>query len=63
MPSPSLSPATIPRQLAYLVGALSPNMDVANAALPAYVVVLLFFKGLLILDSSMPVRVARAGWP
>ena len=29
--------------LAYLVAALSPNMDVANAALPAYVVTLLFF--------------------
>ena len=38
------------------MGALSPNMDVANAALPAYITVLLFFAGLLILDSSMPVR-------
>lgn len=31
--------------LAYFVAALSPNMDVANAALPAYVVTLLFFAG------------------
>jgi ATP-binding cassette, subfamily G (WHITE), member 2 len=40
--------------LAYLVAALSPNMDVANAALPAYVVTLLFFAGQLITYSSMP---------
>lgn len=36
--------------LAYFIAALSPNMDVANAALPAYVVTLLFFAG-KILDS------------
>lgn len=30
--------------LAYTVAALSPNMDVANAALPAYVVVSFRFK-------------------
>ena len=37
-----------PRQkpvMAYFVAALSPNMDVANAAVPAYVVTLLFFVG------------------
>jgi ATP-binding cassette subfamily G (WHITE) protein 2 len=33
--------------LAYFVAALSPNMDVANAALPTYVVTLLFFAGFL----------------
>ena len=34
--------------LAYLVAALSPNMEVANAALPTYVVTLLFFAGFLL---------------
>jgi ATP-binding cassette, subfamily G (WHITE), member 2 len=37
--------------LAYLIAALSPNMDVANAALPAYVVTLLFFAGKLPIES------------
>lgn len=32
--------------LAYLVAAISPSMEVANAALPAYVVTLLFFVSL-----------------
>lgn len=41
--------------LAYLIAALSPNMDVANAALPAFVVTLLFFAGQLITFDSMPV--------
>eukprot|EP00210_Caulerpa_lentillifera_P002676 g2556.t1 len=40
--------------LAYLIGALSPNMDVANAAVPAYVVTLVFFTGLLIRFDDMP---------
>lgn len=40
--------------LAYFVAAMSPNMDVANAALPAYVVTLLFFAGLLIQVPEMP---------
>lgn len=40
--------------LAYLIGALSPNMDVANTAVPAYVVTLLFFTGLLIRFDDMP---------
>ena len=40
--------------LAYLVAALSPNMDVANAALPTYVVTLLFFAGLLMTYNTMP---------
>ena len=35
MPPPLPAPAV----LAYTVAALSPNMDVANAALPTYVVV------------------------
>jgi len=40
--------------LAYLIAALSPNMDVANAALPVYVTTLLFFAGQLITMSAMP---------
>lgn len=40
--------------LAYTVAALSPNMDVANAALPAYVVTLLFFAGFLIRFDKIP---------
>ncbi|GIL78523.1 hypothetical protein Vretifemale_7939, partial [Volvox reticuliferus] len=40
--------------LAYLIAALSPNMDVANAALPAFVVTLLFFAGQLITLDSIP---------
>ncbi|PRW20409.1 P-loop containing nucleoside triphosphate hydrolase [Chlorella sorokiniana] len=40
--------------LAYTVAALSPNMDVANAALPAYVVTLLFFSGFLIRFEKIP---------
>jgi len=31
--------------LAYLVAAISPTLAVANAALPSYVVTLLFFTG------------------
>lgn len=31
--------------IAYFVAAISPDMEVANAALPAYVVTLLFFTG------------------
>ena len=40
--------------LAYLIAALSPNMDVANAALPAFVVTLLFFAGQLMTIDSIP---------
>lgn len=40
--------------LAYLIGALSPTMEVANTAVPAYVVTLLFFTGLLIRFDDMP---------
>ncbi|KAG2446852.1 hypothetical protein HYH02_008009 [Chlamydomonas schloesseri] len=40
--------------LAYLVAALSPNMDVANAALPGFVVTLLFFAGQLMTVDSIP---------
>ena len=40
--------------LAYLIAALSPNMDVANAAVPAYVVTLLFFAGQLMTYDVMP---------
>ena len=40
--------------LAYLVAALSPNMDVANAALPLYVVTLLFYAGFLLRWKDIP---------
>jgi hypothetical protein len=40
--------------LAYFIAALSPNMDVANAALPSYVVTLLFFAGFLLRWSQIP---------
>ncbi len=40
--------------LAYLIAAISPNMDTANAALPAYVTVLLFFSGFLITWPKIP---------
>ncbi|KAI3436016.1 hypothetical protein D9Q98_002073 [Chlorella vulgaris] len=40
--------------LAYTVAAISPNMDVANAALPTYVVTLLFFAGCLIRWDDIP---------
>lgn len=42
--------------LAYFVGSLAPTIDVANAALPAYVVTLLFFAGFLIPRTKIPVR-------
>jgi ATP-binding cassette subfamily G (WHITE) protein 2 len=41
--------------LAYCVAALSPNMDIANAALPSYVVTLLFFAGFLLRWDDIPV--------
>ena len=41
--------------LAYCVAALSPNMDIANAALPSYVVTLLFFAGFLLRWADIPV--------
>lgn len=40
--------------LAYFVAAMSPNMDVANAALPVYVSTLLYFGGFLFTFSAMP---------
>jgi ABC-type multidrug transport system ATPase subunit len=40
--------------VAYFVAALSPNMDVANAALPSYVVTLLFFAGFLLRWDDIP---------
>lgn len=40
--------------LAYCVSAFSPNMDVANAALPTYVVTLLFFAGFLFRFHDIP---------
>ena len=41
--------------LAYLVASIAPNMEAANAILPTYVVTLLYFGGLLMVQSSMPV--------
>ena len=49
-----ISPPSLCAVLAYFVAAASPNMDVANAALPAYVVSLLFFVGLLIRHEDQP---------
>lgn len=40
--------------LAYFVATASPNMDVANASLPAYGVTLLFFAGFLLRLQDMP---------
>ncbi|GAB4821435.1 hypothetical protein N2152v2_008481 [Parachlorella kessleri] len=40
--------------LAYFIAAISPNMDTANAALPAYVTMLLFFTGLLLRWDDIP---------
>lgn len=40
--------------LAYFVAAMSPNMDVANAALPVYVSTLLYFGGFLFTFEKMP---------
>ncbi|KAK9904972.1 hypothetical protein WJX75_006687 [Coccomyxa subellipsoidea] len=40
--------------LAYIIAGLSPNMDVANGALPAFVVIMLFFVGLLIRPQDQP---------
>lgn len=40
--------------VAYFIAALSPNIDVANAALPCYVTTLIFFSGLLIRWSQIP---------
>jgi ABC-type multidrug transport system permease subunit len=40
--------------LAYLVSAISPNMEAANAILPTYVVTLLFFAGWLIRREDIP---------
>eukprot|EP00227_Mantoniella_beaufortii_P007206 CAMPEP_0197606508 /NCGR_PEP_ID=MMETSP1326-20131121/45194_1 /TAXON_ID=1155430 /ORGANISM="Genus nov. species nov., Strain RCC2288" /LENGTH=625 /DNA_ID=CAMNT_0043174433 /DNA_START=168 /DNA_END=2045 /DNA_ORIENTATION=- len=41
--------------LAYLISALAPNMEAANALLPTYVVTLLFFAGFLIRPADTPV--------
>lgn len=40
--------------LAYFVASASPNMDVANATLPTYVVTLLFFAGFLFRITDIP---------
>ena len=41
--------------LAYFIASISPDLEIANAALPAYVVTLLFFVGLLIIPADIPV--------
>jgi ABC-type multidrug transport system ATPase subunit len=43
--------------LAYVVAAIAPNMEAANALLPAYVTVCMFFGGLFIVFDEIPV-----GW-
>ena len=40
--------------LAYFIAAISPTMDVANGALPAWIVINLFFVGLLIRPQDQP---------
>jgi ATP-binding cassette, subfamily G (WHITE), member 2 len=40
--------------VAYFIAAVSPNIDVANAALPCYITTLIFFSGLLIRWSQIP---------
>ena len=40
--------------VAYFIAAVSPNIDVANAALPCYITTLIFFSGLLIQWSKIP---------
>lgn len=40
--------------LAFIIASVSPTIDFANAALPAYTVTLLFFAGLLIRREDMP---------
>eukprot|EP00955_Chlamydomonas_euryale_P073398 361734-Chlamydomonas_euryale.AAC.1 len=40
--------------LAYFIAALSPNLDVANALLPLYVITLLFFGGFLFRLDDIP---------
>ena len=40
--------------LGYAIASAAPNMDVANAALPAYVTTLLFFVGLLLRPQDQP---------
>lgn len=51
LPPPSLSNGIV---LAYFIAAISPNLDVANALLPTYVVTLLFFGGFLFRFHEMP---------
>ena len=41
--------------LGYFIAAISPNMDIANAGLPAYITVLLFFVGQLLRNQDQPV--------
>ena len=41
--------------LAYFIAAISPNMDVANALLPSYIVTLIFFSGFLLRWEKIPV--------
>ncbi|CAK0783380.1 hypothetical protein CVIRNUC_006579 [Coccomyxa viridis] len=50
----NLTTTSIGIVLAYAIASVSPNMDVANAALPAYVTSLLFFVGLLLRIQDQP---------
>ncbi|KAK9823062.1 hypothetical protein WJX81_005585 [Elliptochloris bilobata] len=49
-----LTTSSIGIVLAYAIAAVSPTMDIANAALPAYVTSLLFFVGLLLRIQDQP---------
>lgn len=40
--------------MGYFVAAIAPTMEIANAALPAYTVTLLFFAGFLIRLDDIP---------
>ena len=48
--------------LGYFVAAVSPTLDVANAALPCFVVIMLFFSGNLMLHHDMPRWLAWIMW-
>ena len=43
--------------LAYLVAAIAPNMDAANALLPTYVTICMYFGGLFLIFDRIPI-----GW-
>jgi ATP-binding cassette subfamily G (WHITE) protein 2 len=42
--------------LAYAIAAIVPTMEAANAVLPTYVTICMFFGGLIIVFDKIPVR-------